>query len=484
MNKSIVRLLCLLVALTPTALVAQLTSQFVPGSSISSRTGSRLGLVYAHDNNGRTTATGTANVVALNAWSSHTGPKSWIADRMKLDLQGRVALGGATPWTLPVAEGVCIVTNGSGSPRAESDYSTVNPDTASIQGGTLTGFVWVDKTQLTGEMIRLTGYAGEMGHLRVDGNYHDLTLAALIADSANRKAVGILMVDDKYGIGVGKYHFESLTPNFCVVGFKVAEPTAWNPVPPPHEPPLVFDANVENGDECVVDIFKPEYCDVGFLSQHEQCLGMTFGYAAQLNTPVMWKFEKGGDFHCEYLVALQTASMYGLHITGNDGNMSGVFEIDAVETDANTAATYQVIHIEPTSGYSAANTKIGYLKCPSGRVTNPYLFIKNNYGMHIIEGGEFLCQRAIHVEGGLVNAFPTVMIYRQKCQVGADFDNIRKLFTTASRGYVQVVFRDNTEWHAIDGTPVNAGRFYNDFVGLINITGDSDVQGTGWAIVP
>lgn len=468
----LVRMLCLAAALWPASLLAQIVSgHVVVGSSVSTRSGSVLGLKYTHQSGGLTLGVAAQNVTNLNNWGG-TGATGWKADRYRLDLQGRVALAGTVPWTLPAIDGVRILTNGVGTPRAETEYTTINASTGSVTGGMPTSFVWIDSANKTGPAIVLSGYGGEMGNFRIDGNVGFGNFTSLVADAVDRKAIGVMLRDDKFGYGVGKYKFDSFTPNFCVVGMAVVSPTVYSPVPPGN-PPL--DPTLENGDETTIQIFKPEYCDVGFLSQHNQCLGMMFGYCAQLNQPVMWRYEKGGDLHVRYLVALGSAALKGLEVTGNDGNTSGVFEIDHVQIDANANTDYHVIHVEPTSGSSAFSTRVNFLNNAKENTTGAMLWLKNNYGLHWIRGGECLPTGFIHVEGGLVNAFPTVLIYGARWRIGADMDNIRNLFDATSRDYVQVVFRDNTEQHGIDSgpDPVNAGRFYTDFKGLIDINTDT-----------
>jgi hypothetical protein len=433
------------------------------GSIVATRTGSKLGLTYARQS--LSVGTGTTNVTRLNQWSADTGSRSYRADYYPLALEGRVPMAGTVPWSLPRVDGMVLQTNGAGQARAESEYTIPGESTGTIQGGMNAGFVWVDHSNLTGPMIRLLGYGGELGHLRVEGN-SNASWEALKADTANQKDVGVELQDTALlGYGVGKYHMDGFYPSFLDVGMAVT---------------AISDA--ENGDESAIDVMRPSYCGIAFLSQHIQCLGFTFGYCAQQEgTPVMWKYEKGGDLHIKYLLAATPDVQKGIWITANDGNSMGMFRIGHVQIDATANDNYHVIHIEPTTGYSYVNTIIDNLHNEIGRTgaldtAQPLIFIKNNYGMHIIRSGDNLPMRAIHVEGGVVNLFPTVMVYCQKAQIGSTLNNIRLLFDKSSRGYVQVVFRDNTEFHAFSGSPANAGRFYTDFKGLINIDSDTTYQ--------
>jgi hypothetical protein len=433
-------------------------------SALTSRTGKKLGLIYTHEANGTTVSTGTGNVTALNQWGSNTHAKRWSADRFKLDLQGRVAMGGTSYWAFPAVDAVTILTHGLGQPRAELEFTAVNGASSSIQGGMPTGVVWVDKNNLTGRMVLLGGHGGEMGHFRADGNIDTAssTITTVLAgDDANRKEVGIELRDDTIGgYGVGKYHFQSLSINFCVTGFLVTSPST-----------------SENGDETDFDIFKPEYCDVGFKSQHLQCMGMRFGRASQVNTDTMWKYEQGSDFHCSYFFVggNSTDTNYGLEITGNDSNTSnGVFKFDCIQIDQAVVNDYQAIRVNPTTGYCRAPIVVEYLRVAPNRTTtnNPVIWIKNYYGEVVVRGGENLYEGCLHVEGGIVGAFPTIIIRDAKGYAGESLDSVRNWFDTSSRGYVQVNFEDNTEEHGLTGQ-VNAGRFYDDNKVFINITGNT-----------
>jgi hypothetical protein len=479
-------------------------------------------------------------------------PGNWKNDRMRLDLEGRLALAGSVPWTLPAVDGVKIVTHGYGQPRGEDEFTT-----GSYQAGMLTGFAWVDETNNTGPMIRLVGYGGEMGHFRVDGNINASLTGLIAEDPDNRKDTGIELQDMfNGGYGVGKYHFESLCTNFCKVGMAVTAPS--------------FGA--DNGDETRIDVFRPEYCDVGFLSQHIQAQGFTFGYAVQAaGVKTMWKYEQGSFFHCEDFLAGTGDPVRGLYITGTDavaGNAGGfvfnyvqiddladdeyrVVEInpnqvqtiqifgtvtdgtfkltDGVQETSNinhddSAATIQMrleadltailpgdiictggpLHTAPVTvtftskfrhtdvldlsvtspnlvgggsvaafpGRNQASIVIHHLRASHNHGTDKEMFLlKNHYGQLTINSGENLRAGLIEVTGGTSTLLSTVRIKNAKFKVGADLSTIREYFTNASRGYVQVIVKDNAEEHGAGGSG-NSGKTYPDFSGVIEIYGN------------
>lgn len=456
----------------------ELTFTVGGGSSLTARTGSKLGLIYAHQANGLTVGTGTANVAVLNAWSAEINNGG--DNKLPLDFKGRIAMAGASPWTLPAADGVTITTNGGSDVRAEYEYETPSDVTLTVQGGMPTEYVWVDHGNLAGPMIVLPGYRGELGVMTIKGNSGGGTRNQLIADSANRKAIGIQLNANPNGYGVGEYAFRSLCPQYCVIGMLVS-PT------PQHL----------GGEECRYDFFGPEYCDVGFSMRNRDALIHNFRYAIQANTPICWHYESCGALVVDTYEAGTDSAQYGLLITAEDAddgadddganagddNAVGGYHFKYIWIDNNAADAYQIIHIDPTladsrggvdaSAHSSANTTINFIANHVSDVTGSLLWMKNNYGVHRIGGGENLPTGLVHVEGGTAGVNPTVIVECGSFINGVDLDNIRNLFDVSSRGVVDVVLRDCHE---------NSGGFYNDFKGRIDILTDTtyDVLSGGY----
>jgi hypothetical protein len=408
-----------------------------------------LGIVAMHQTNGTTTATMDANATNFNDWSDG----GWQAERLPLALPHRYGI--TSTWELPQIDGLSLMCNGGGDTRSELAVDSTM--------GIASGLVWGNRSDHAGPVLRIPSYGGHVdGALNIYGNYGTGLLADLIADTTNRVDVGLEMTGQQpNGVGTGKWHFDTLATILCKTGVKV--------VNTPTE---------DNGDETQVGRFLAYYCtDYGFHSVNDQCLGWMFRYAMQQNTPVMWWFERGGDFACDQLVALQ--GEVGLRITGNDQfptSVLGVFKFGIVEIDASADDDYKIVEVNPDSGFNAASIDIGFIHNELAHTVGaPLIDLHNSYGQATINGGEFLMEGIVKTTGGISTNFPTVRIRNGKFIVGSGLSDIRKYFTTDSSGYVQVIVEGNSEFHGGSGQ-VNNGRLYPDFVGLINIDSSTTYQ--------
>lgn len=440
-------------------------------STISARTPADLGVVGMHQTNGTTVGTGTANVAALNAWTTGGG---WRARRGPLSLNGwRIGLGGTAPWDMGPLEGFGLIGTGLADIRVESQFGG-GVAVANNIGGQPSGFVWVDKSNLTGPMLLFRGGFWNVGSLNLWGNFGTGLLDTLKADLANRKALGLEVRGraEDVGIGTGKIEGDIFV-GMCVTAIKTTIA------------PAIDETPVEdNADESYIKRLRTPLCDVGLHLANMQSISWRLGYFDAGGTITGVILERGGSLHIAELVC-QTLTDTGVRITGNDTVTSGDVTIDKVQVDDQVANTFKIIHVNTASGANAMTYNIGHLRGDTGRpINNPYFVIESgdSYGELNINSGDNLIEGMIEVKSSSLTFPFTVRLQNGRFWAG-DLDNIRKLFTPSSRGYINVLFRGCREGHNFTPGQTNEGRFFNEFLGRINITGNGSAQTVDWDVV-
>ncbi len=171
---------------------------------------------------------------------------------------------------------------------------------------------------------------------------------------------------------------------------------------------------------------------------------------------------------------MQGGCFYGLVITGNDTNIFGSFDTDLLVLDGTSNPEAYGLFVDAVGGYVAPQVKMRFDIAPSisGRTSNPAVYLRYTYGQYDFSHSNFMYEKFIHVEGGVDGFFPTIRIKDAIFHKGSNMENIRNLFTLASRGWVNVIFGDNTEKYGGVGSIVNGGN-YTDYKHLINITGNT-----------
>jgi hypothetical protein len=399
-------------------------------------------------------AASTTNVEALQAWSDG----GWKNDPAPfIDLRGkRVPINDT--WTMGQMNGMLLLCTGGTEYHSENQFGS-GATLAENVGGPNSALVWTDKTNLTGPMLVMDGnFAHIEGVLCLQGNFDYDDPQDVKDDSANRKALGmqILGRDVAGACPTGKF-----TGNITCMGLVTGIET----VDTPYE---------DAADQLHLGRCFSHYCDTFFKSGNIQTLGNEFGYFDQLYTPTGFHYARGGMHTCRQHV-MQGGCDYGLVITGNDTNIFGTFDTDKLIMDGTSEPDAYALYVDPVGGYVAPYVRMRLDISPNitNRKSNPIIRIRFSYGQYDFSNSNFLYERCIHVQDGVSGFFPTIRIRDACFHQGSDMNSIRKLFTVSSRGYVNIIFADNTEKYGSGGS-ANAGKTYDAYRNLINITGDGN----------
>jgi hypothetical protein len=414
-----------------------------------------LGLIgLLPDGTGQTAAEGTAELVKLNAF---TRGQDWHDKRANIDMEClRVPFGGTDYWEITRISGLKIKTSGLGGGFSENQYGSA-AETVYNVGGLASGAVWVDRDNLTGMMIQSEAYGIETDNFLTQGLMEPTNPSQMITDLAYRKDEGWrLLGRDVAGTLPSGKSMGNHTLAFLKTGMRTVEtPFA------------------DNADQLLFGRFRGFYCDTVFKSENRQTLGCRFDYVDQLHCTTGFEFVRGGKnwigSHC-----IQAGCTQGVLISGVAGEVVGYFDTDELIMDGTSGSTALALKIQPSSGYIAptfnyANVAVDYNLFNTGsRASNPLFSMLGFYGAINITGGSGLYERMFHITGGVVDFFPTILVTGCTFKFGADMNSIRKLFTTTSSGYINVIFVDNHEVYGGVGS-ANNGKTYSPYRNLIEI---------------
>jgi hypothetical protein len=441
----------LLLSLSAPAL-AQTFTLTVDGRDIrTGMTSSTLPITPVNPDNVAATTTnsvGLANASALNTRFA----SGWSGDRLPMSLAGqRIPL--AATWVISTKGGFRLNTGGMGdfAPLIESEYS------GSGTGGPVTGVVWVNRTDVASPVISCRSFGTDFGHFRIDGNFGNTSRNALVADTSHRAAVGLEVQGQQSGVGCGKISADSLTIANCVTGLKV--------VATPAE---------ANGDESEVKTLRTPYCDTGVWLANSDAVSWKFRYYDMTQCLTGVRMERGYDLEVT-TATMQINTACAFKLDGDTSHSGGSVIVGNVLVDAQAPSTCYVADIgAPSPNYNAQIVNVGFLRGQVARAANAaYFRIDRSYGELNVYGGIWLVEGSVDLKDTRPSTHPYTVRFRDcRFKVGSNLNNIRKLFTTASRGYVNVLFEGNREEHGSTGQ-VNAGKLYTPFSGLIYINSDS-----------
>lgn len=407
---------------------------------------------------GRTTAevkhNGTLNSDRLNAYSND----GWLNGPSRLDIYKRTPLSAT--WNTRKLNGLQLVFGGGHEAHSENQFlGEIAGETYRV-GGPSGAFVWGNKDDLSGEMISdYSAYMNVIGTMTLCGNYHFTDPTALKADSANRKEKG-LVVYGKDAAGMCPPGKSTYPAGFTGICLGTAIETAITPTE-------------DAADQLKFGRCFSHYCDTFFRSNNIQTLGCEFGQFDQLHTPYGFEYTAGGLHRCREHV-LQAGCTHGLRIIGNDTRCKSVFATDRMIFDGTSAANTIGIYVKAASGGTGnkVEAKLDITPGIAGRTSNPCVWSEGSYCHFDFSGSNFLYPGFMHVQGGNAIYFPWLILQKSRFSYGSDLTHIRSLFSTASRGYVGIIFADNIEIPGgVSVSPTN--WYYSPFRGVINITGDA-----------
>ncbi len=341
-------------------------------------------------------------------------------------------------------------------------------------GGGPGRLVWIDRDSQVGPMLRYRGYGWVFEGLNLYGNYNADSLANLIADTAHRVDVGLLVEGRQSGIGTGKIIADALGISLCKTAIQI-----------------VIGPNAEaedNADQHVIGRLVTQYCDVGMLVQNFQALGINIQHYEAGNVGVAFEFERGGKLICHQL-ALQAGCQVGLKLTGDTtgiGTDQSSFHFGEIQVDG--SAPVDCLMVQSTA-VNAARVFIGSLNVSHERAyaTPAPLFDMRRYETLIVNSGENCFPGMVKVTGGIDTHFPTIVVRNCRFRVGSDLNDVFNLFDAAASGLVQVLFENNWELaneqpptippNPPPPPPVNGGEFYRNFRGLLDLDGPAILSG-------
>jgi len=143
--------------------------------------------------------------------------------------------------------------------------------------------------------------------------------------------LGILLhrPEDRQGIGVGKHHFSNMFLSY----FRTAIQHATD------------DIHALNCDQCLYTNLTIDNCDVGVLVKNDQSLGHTFVDLDVNSTPVIFKYQAGGDLTVFRLFTPNVCTILEFDPVQNGvgfGHNNAVYFFDSIELDYGAGNTMLV----------------------------------------------------------------------------------------------------------------------------------------------
>lgn len=326
-------------------------------------TGDEVLLSYFIAGGSKSEATMDDNVIALQRWAD----EDWMIERKPLFLIGDFYYFNDTVvW--PAKTGLPCVIGEGGEPiwHSETVYSAPGlfggPITAMVWGGSdYTKAMWV----LDGSFGGVIDGVSFMGKQDPDGNVllKDSESVDYPYDDPFNSHTGedrckyALVVNSKENIGSGKHHF----PNgFHAILFQVAIYVSDDPEFPNH------------GDQCTVTGRTTfQFCDIGFWCNQIQAYFWRFDYVDSSHCTYPLLYDAGSKMSVGRQSIETTDVKAGLYLRGNDSTMTlGEFHREWVSFDEVVAPDSLSLHVEPTTGASAAATYDDVTHLEASRANN------------------------------------------------------------------------------------------------------------------